>query len=320
MATTKPKTAAKKTAAKPKAVAAKKPVAKSKAAASKKPAVVKPVAAPAKTKKVEKKVVEEKGIFKGFFAKKYDANESVLTIFKKPSLYGALIGELVGTLLLTLVMFALSFFGIYNAAIYTFAFIAITVAVFAFSGAQLNPIITAGMMATRRISVVRGVLYILAQIIGALLALGIFSGFYAGGGDMAAYAVPTMAKVAEGTFGLVSIVELVGAILLGFFFSRALAYKRSVFTFAAVVAGGFAAATLIGYIVSYAFLGLGNNFVFNPAVAMAYQIFPTAGANFGEIFGGICSALATYAIFPAVGGIVGFYVADFASALSSSEE
>ena len=320
MATTKPKTAAKKTAAKPKAVAAKKPVAKSKAAASKKPAVVKPVAAPAKTKKVEKKEVENKGLFIGFFAKKYDANESVLTIFKKPSLYGALIGELVGTLLLTLVMFALSFFGIYNAAIYTFAFIAITVAVFAFSGAQLNPIITAGMMATRRMSVVRGVLYILAQIIGALLALGIFSGFYAGGGDMAAYAVPTMAKVAEGTFGLVSIVELVGAILLGFFFSRALAYKRSVFTFAAVVAGGFAAATLIGYIVSYAFLGLGNNFVFNPAVAMAYQIFPTAGANFGEIFGGICSALATYAIFPAIGGIVGFYIADFASALASSEE
>ena len=163
MATTKPKTAAKKTAAKPKAVAAKKPVAKSKAAASKKPAVVKPVAAPAKTKKVVKKVVvEKKGIFDGFFAKKYDTNESVLTIFKKPSLYGALIGELVGTLLLTLVMFALSFFGIYNAAIYTFAFIAITVAVFAFSGAQLNPIITAGMMASRRVSAAVFQLYVVS--------------------------------------------------------------------------------------------------------------------------------------------------------------
>lgn len=321
MATTKPKTAAKKTAAKSKAVAAKKPVAKSKAAAAKKPAsTVKVVAAPAKTKKVEKKEVENKGIFKGFFAKKYDANESILTIFKKPSLYGALIGELVGTLLLTLVMFALAFFGIYNAAIYTFAFIAITVAVFAFSGAQLNPIITAGMMATRRISVIRGVLYILVQVIGAMLGLAIFNAFYVTGGEAASYAVPTMAQVAEGTFGLVSIVEFTGAILLGFFFSRALAYKRSVFTFAAVVAGGFAAATLIGYIVSYAFLGLSNNFVFNPAVAMAYQIFPTAGANFGEIFGGICSALATYAIFPAIGGVAGFYLADFASALSSEEK
>ena len=316
MATTKPKTAAKKPAAKSKAVAAKKPVAKSKAAAAKKPAnTVKLVAAPANTKKVEKK-----GVFKGFFAKKYDANESVLTIFKKPSLYGALLGELVGTLLLTLVMFALTFFGIYNAAIYTFAFIAITVAVFAFSGAQLNPIITAGMMATRRMSVIRGVLYILVQIIGAMLGLAIFNAFYVNGGDAATYAVPTMAKVAEGTFGLVSIVEFFGATLLGFFFSRALAYKRSVFTFAAVVAGGFAAATLIGYIASYAFLGLSNNFVFNPAVAMAYQIFPTAGANFGEIFGGICSALATYAIFPAIGGIIGFYIADFASTLSGEEK
>ena len=313
----KPKTAAKKTtAAKPKAAAAKKPVAKTKTAASKKPvATVKLVAAPAKTKKVEKK-----GIFDGFFAKKYDANESVLTIFKKPSLYGALIGELVGTLLLTLVLFALSFFGIYNAAIYVFAFIAITVAVFAFSGAQLNPLITAGMMATRRISVIRGVLYILVQVIGAMLALAIFNAFFTSGGEFASYSVPTMAKVAEGNFGLVSIVELFGAILLGFFFARALAYKRSVFTFAAVVAGGFVAASLVGYIVSYAFLGLSNNFVFNPAVAMAYQIFPTAGADFGEIFGGICSALAIYAIFPAIGGVAGFYIADFASALSEDEK
>ncbi len=312
----KPKTAAKKTAAKPKAAAAKKPVAKTKAVASKKPAAtVKSVAAPAKTKKVEKK-----GIFNGFFAKKYDADESILNIFKKPSLYGALIGELIGTLLLTLVMFSLSLFGIYNTAIYAFAFIAITVAVFAFSGAHLNPLITAGMMATRRISVIRGTLYILVQVIGAMLGLALFNAFYNQGGEFASMAVPTLTKITEDSFGLVSIVELVGAILIGFFFARALAYKRSVFTFAAVVAGGLIAATLIGFFVSYAFLGLSNNFVFNPAIAFAHQIFPTAGADFGEIFGGICSALAAYAIFPAVGGIIGFYVADFAGALSGEEK
>ena len=139
----KPKTAAKKPAAKPKAAAAKKPVAKTKkTVASKKPvSTVKLVAAPAKTKKVEKK-----GVLCGFFAKKYDANESILTIFKKPSLYGAIIGEIIGALLLTLVLMSLSFYGIYNAAMYIFSFIAITVAVFAFSGAQLNPIVTVGMM------------------------------------------------------------------------------------------------------------------------------------------------------------------------------
>lgn len=311
MATSKPKTAAKKVAAKPKAAAAKKPVAKSKTVASKKPvATVKSVAAPAKTKKVE-----NKGIFSGFFAKKYE-DESIMTVFKEPKFYGALLGEVIGVLLLTLVMFSLSFFGIYNAAIYVFAFIAITVAVFAFSGAHLNPIITAGMMATRRVSAVRGVFYIIAQIVGAWLGWAIFNAFFSLGGETAAYSIPAMAEVAEGNFWLVTLVELFGAIILGFFFARALAYKRSVFTFAAVVAGGLIGAFMIGYIVSFAFLGLSNNYLFNPAVALMYQIFPTAGANFGEIFGGICSALATYAVFPMIGGVIGFYVADFASKLS----
>ena len=36
---------------------------------------------------------------KGFFARKYDVNENVLTIFKSPRVWGALLGELVGTML-----------------------------------------------------------------------------------------------------------------------------------------------------------------------------------------------------------------------------
>ena len=111
-------------------------------------------------------------------------------------------------------------------------------------------------------------------------------------------------------------IELVGAILIGFFFARALAYKRSVFTFAAIVAGGLALAIVFGYVVSAAFVGLSNNFIFNPAAALMYQIFPTAGESFGEVLGGICQALSAYAILPMIGGVVGFYIADFASKLS----
>ncbi len=304
MATSKPKTAAKKSAAKPKAAAAKKTE-----------KTVEPVATPAETKKVEAKG----GIFKGFFKKKYDTNESILTIFKTPNIYGAALGEIIGVTLLTLVLFSLSLMGIANIAMYAFAVIAILVAVYAFSGAHLNPIVTVGMMATRRMSVIRGIVYIIAQVIGAWVGWLIFNAFHLAGGDTA-YDLPVMAEVAEGSFWVVTIIELIGAIIIAFFYARALAYKRSVFTFATIVAGGLITAILIGYVVSAALVSLSNNFIFNPAVAMMYQIFPTAGADFGEVFGGICSALATYAFIPMIGGVLGFYLSDFSEKLSAVNE
>lgn len=313
MATKKPKTAAKKTtAAKPKTAAAKKTV---KAVKKTTAPTVKPVATPVQTETVDSK---KEGIFKGFFSKKYEGEEGILTIFKKPTLYGALLGEVLGTMILTLVLFALSLMGIANVALYAFAIIATIVVVYSFSGAHLNPIVTVGMMATRRVSVIRGVLYIIAQIVGAWFGWMIMNAFYLRGGD-SAYALPAMAEVAEGNFWLVTLIELLGATIIGFFFARALTYKRSVFTFAAIVAGGLCAAVLIGYVVSAAFVGLSNNFIFNPATALMYQIFPVAGEDFGAIFGGICSALATYVLFPMIGGTLGFYLADFASKLAGEK-
>ena len=49
------------------------------------------------------------------------------------------------------------------------------------------------------------------------------------------------------------------------------------------------------------------------------QIFPTAGESFGEILGGICQALSIYAVFPMIGGVIGFYLSDFTSKLSGEE-
>ena len=251
----------------------------------------------------------------GFFAKKYEEKESILTIFKSRKFYGALLGEIIGTMFITLLLFALSLMGIANVATYAFAIIAILIAVYAFSGACLNPLIAAGMMATRRISVIRGIMYIIAEVIGAWLGWLIFNAFHLAGGETA-YDIPAISAIAEGNFWLVTAIELIGAFIIGFFFARALDYKRSVFTFAAVVAGGMALAVVIGYVISAAFLGLSSNFIFNPASALMMQIFPTVGDNFGEIFGGICQALAVYALFPMVGGVLGFYLSDANKKLS----
>lgn len=294
--------------------------AKSKTVKSTKPKATKSVAS--ETKRVEKTEViasgAKKSCFCGFFSKKYEENESILTIFKNPKFYGALIGEIIGTGLITLLLFSLSLMGLSSVATYSFAVIAVLIGVYAFSGACLNPIVTAGMMATRRMSVIRGVMYIVAEVIGAWLGWLIFNSFHLAGGDTA-YEIPTMAAVAEGKFMIVAMVELMGAVILAFLFARALKYKKSIFTFAATVAGGYAFIMVVAYVISAAFLGLNNNFIFNPASALMFQIFPTSGENFGEIFGGICQALSIYALIPMIGGIAGFYLSDFTSKLSGEE-
>lgn len=172
-------------------------------------------------------------------------------------------------------------------------------------------------MASRRMSVIRGVMYIIAEVVGAWLAWLIFNSFHMAGGE-SSYEVPTLAQIGEGKFWVYAMIELLGAVIIAFFYARALRYKRSAFTFAAVVAGGFALAFVAGFILSV-FAGISNNFILNPAAALMFKIFPESGENFGVILGGICQALSVYALLPMVGGVVGFYLSDFMGKLSEEE-
>jgi glycerol uptake facilitator protein len=267
-----------------------------------------------KTNKVEKKSTKG-GCFRGFFARKYEEKESILTIFKNHKFYGALLGEVLGTMLLALLLFSVFLMGVHNIATYAFAVIAILIAIYAFSGACLNPIVTVGMMASRRMSVIRGVMYIVTEVVGAWLGWLIFNAFHLAGGETA-YDIPTITAIGEGGFWTVALIELLGAAIIAFFFARALKYQRSVFTFAAVTAGGICLAMVVGYVISAAFVGLNNNFIYNPAVALMMKNFPSSGDSFGEILGGICQALSAYALIPMIGGVIGFYLSDFTAKLT----
>lgn len=283
----------------------------------------KPASKPAAAKKKVAKVVEApvatqttcKNPFKGFFARKYDANETILTIFKSPKIYGAIIGEVVGTMLLTLILLTL---GVYQPLYVMFGVIAISAAVLAFSGANLNPLVTVGMMVSRRMSVIRGVVYMLSQLLGAWFAYLISSAFINASEGAAAAELPTMATVAEGKFWIVAMIEIVSAIMIAFFFARAHAYKRSTLTFAAIYGTGICVALLFAIVVSSNFLGLQNNFIVNPAVAFMYQILPSGGENFGVVLGDICQALSLYVILPMIGGVIGFAISDVAAKLSGN--
>lgn len=250
---------------------------------------------------------------KGFFERKCDPNENILTIFKSPRIYGAILGEIIGTMLLTMILLLL---GVYQPMYVMFGMIAITGAVYGLSGANLNPIVTVGMMASRRISAIRGVLYILAQVLGAWFAYLLSSAFISTAGDDSGAKLPVMAETPDGKFWVVTMIEFVGAIIIGFFFVRALMYKRSTLTFAAIYGTGICVALLITIVISSSFLQLQNNFILNPAAALMYQVLPTNGDTFGAVLGSVCLALLTYVIFPMLGGVIGFALGDVSSRLA----
>lgn len=262
-----------------------------------------------KTEKVEEPK-QKNGFFKRFFAKRYTTNENILTIFKNKKVYGALIGEIIGTLLLTAVILTL---GLYQLLYMFIILTVIVVAVHKLSGANLNPIVTVGMMATRRMSVIRGVLYLLAQVVGAWLGLTIVSMFLNASGSETE--LPGMTATPDGKFWVVSMIEFFGATIIGFFFARAQQYRRSSLTFAVAVAGGTVLALILVYIISANYFSLEGTFMLNPAVALMYQILPQSANGVGELLGGIGLALLTYVIFPMVGGVIGFYLSDAAQTL-----
>ncbi len=250
----------------------------------------------------------------GFFARKYDKDENILTIFKTRKIWGALLGELIGTMLLSLILLALSMFGLFQYALYLApALICIYIALVGISGANLNPLVTVGMMASRRMSAIRGVLYMLAQVIGAWLGLLVINAFRLGSATVAAE-LPVMDAVSGETFWSVALVELLGAVILGFCFARGLRYaKRSALTFAFTVSSALIFIIVLGAIISQGFFQYAISYVFNPAIALMLQILPTTAAGFGELAGLMGLALAAYVILPMVGGVVGFYLSDIAS-------
>lgn len=258
-----------------------------------------------------------KCVFAGFFAKKGDPEENILTIFKSPKIWGAVAGELLGTMFLTMLLLTL---GIYQPLYVLFGVIGITLAVFTLSGAQLNPAITAGMMATRRISAIRGVLYMVAQVIGAWLGLIIINAFRMSGETKVD--LPALTAVEATNLWKLAAIEFLGVFTVAFFFNRAQDYKsrRNAFTYAAIIGGGVTLAVLFAIVISSNFFKISNNFILNPAVAIMYQIFPTSAENFGTLISKVGQEILVYILTPVIAGILAFFLGDVATALSDDKE
>lgn len=285
-----------------------------------------------KEKTVKKAIMSGKGPskLKQFFSRKGDANENILTIFRDTKIITAIIGEIVGVAVITMIALTL---GLFNPLYMILAYVGITAAIVKLSGAHLNPIITAGMMASRRVSAIRGVIYIISQILGAWLGFLVISslrkaGITAGNIEEATSALPTLAQpdelsgAVEGTslLGAVRLVEFIGAIIIAFFFARAQRVKKNTAAFAITVASGVFIAMIIAVVANSNFFMLqSNTFIMNPAVGMIYGIFPSSANGFDALMSALLPMLVSYVILPIIGGVLGFYLSDFATILSGED-
>lgn len=263
-----------------------------------------------KTCKKEEVIVSEKAdkpsFFKSLFALRHDKDENILTIFHNKKIWAAIMAEFFGTMILAMFFLTL---GAYQPLYTFFIMLGLTGIFFSVSGANLNPLITVGLMTSRRMSAIRGVLYIVSQILGAWVGYLICTSFV-GSATTASTAMPVMATIDPSMFLTVTLVELMGAIIIALFYARAIATKKNPLVVSSLYAGGVASAFIIVIIISSSWLGLNSSFALNPAVAFMYQILPSSGDNFGDLLADIGLALVTYVISPMLGGTLGFMISD----------
>lgn len=223
------------------------------------------------------------------------------TLSRAP-LIGSSVAEFIGTFLLAGIVLAASGQPLFV----MFAVVAIVLVVGGVSGAHLNPALTIGALATRRITLVRAVSYIVAQVLGALMALVVLNAFISAAPEVskqaAAFgqAAPSLfsaPELASGKEWVVLASELLGSVILAFAVAAGL--RRSVagglnhaFTYGA---GLYLAILLAGTAANY----VGASAILNPAVAgslqaLKFELWP----------------LVIYVLAPLVGGVLGFALSD----------
>lgn len=232
--------------------------------------------------------------------KKQSLGQHIETSLKSRSLWRSLAAEFIGTFLLAAVIIA----GQGQPIFVLFALVGIVLIIGGISGGHVNPAITIGAWATRRIGWLRAVGYILVQFLGAAVAFFTLNAFLGGAGEPSAQqsmmsAAPSLfaandLSALEGKEMFVLFSEILGTAILALAIAHATRAKDSLT--AAFTAGTgilialMVAITAAGYVAASA--------IINPAIALALQAF--SDANYW--------AYIAYMVGPVIGGVIGFVV------------
>ncbi len=222
--------------------------------------------------------------------------------FSRSPLVVALVAEFIGTFIFAATIIA----GQGQPILVFFALVGVVLAVSALSGAYLNPALSVAGWLTRRLSGARAFGYIVAQVLGAMLALVVLNAFIgaapaANPADVYSAAAPTLFKAAAlpaGKEWFVFLAEFLGTAILGFAVANATRELKERTAAAFTVGlGVFLGLMVAGTAASY----IGANAILNPAVAVALQ-----AINFSSAW-----PLGVYVAGTTVGGVVGFVLYDF---------
>ena len=223
--------------------------------------------------------------------------------FTSPAFLAALVAEFIGTFILAA---GVAVVGQGQPIIVLFLLTAIVLTIGNISGAHVNPLITVGAWATKRISTIKAIGYIVAQVLGAMLAFVVLNAFISQAPEVSAEAQAygqtqaslfTAYALPEGKELVVLFAELIGSLIFAFTVASVTSDKKKQdISVATGIGGGLFAALLIG---GSAAAIVSASSILNPAVAISLQAFTVTGTN-------TVWAIAIYVGAALIGGIAGF--------------
>lgn len=230
-----------------------------------------------------------------------------LSLSRRP-LVAALIAEFVGTFIFAATVIA----GQGQPILVFFALVGVVLAVGTLSRAYVNPALTIAAWVTKRMSALRALAYIVAQVLGAMLALVVLNAYaghaaapaatdlYSGAGGAQLFKASVLP---EGKEWLILLAEVLGTAIFGFAVANATREKKDRTAAAFTVGiGVFLGLMVAGSAAAF----LGGSAILNPAVAVALQV------NFMNMW-----TFAVYALGTTLGAVIGFALYDL---LRTAEE
>jgi aquaporin Z len=186
-------------------------------------------------------------------------------------LVAALLAEFIGTFIFAAIVVISSG----QAISALFALAGVVLAVGTISGAYVNPALVIAALITRRMSGFRALMYIVAQVLGAVLALTVLNLYVnaapaASPADIYGGAVELFkaSTIPQGNEWLMFLAEFIGTLILGFAVAGATREKKERTAAALTVGLGIFMALMIA---GSAAIYLGGTAILNPAVAISLQ-------------------------------------------------
>ena len=171
------------------------------------------------------------------------------------------------------------------------------------SGAFVNPALTIGAFATKRLSLVRALGYIVAQIIGGMLAFVVVNYFLSQSSQE--FPIATATAIKDNLLPIF-LAECLGMFIFAFSVAQVTASKQ---TTQGVVAAGVGGGLSVALLIAVLWQLFGAKVVLNPAIALSLQAFTVEGTD-------IASAMAVFIGAPILGAVIAFFASEILTKFS----